>query len=106
MAQKDGFLKSQIKKLLGISPINYLDNTTRNKVNDMLREAYLNKEPIFDLAKYEATLPDGTRAFFKEGNNKIYVLNSRYTDDGGHLNEFGRRIVAEQFLIFLVRLFQ
>ncbi len=32
----------------------------------------------------------------------VYSLVPDYTDDGSHLNEKGRKVVAEQFLLFLV----
>ena len=41
--------------------------------------------------------------FTKDGEN-YYSLVPDYTDDGGHLNEKGRKIVAEQLLILLANL--
>jgi len=41
------------------------------------------------------------RSFFRKGNQIYFTLIPEYTDDGGHLNTLGRKIVAEQLLIFL-----
>jgi len=41
--------------------------------------------------------------FRKEGK-KYYSMTPTYTDDGGHLNERGRKKVAEQFLLFMINL--
>lgn len=58
------------------------------RYNDRLREAYRGREPVIDLAAYEAG-PD------------VPFLNPAFTDDGEHLNELGRRTVARRFLHFL-----
>jgi hypothetical protein len=81
----------------------YDQNIIKNKFNDLIRKEYDGKEPIFDIAKIESTNPDGSRSTFTR-NGKIYhSLVPKYSSDGGHLNESGRKIVAEQFLIFLAR---
>jgi hypothetical protein len=70
----------------------------------MLRKEYTGKEPIFDLAALESTNPDGTRLSFTQNGKTAYALVPTYTTDGGHLNEQGRKLVAEQLLIFLASL--
>ena len=67
----------------------------------MLRKQYDGKEPLFDLAKIESTLTDGMRLSYKKDGKSIFALIPDYTHDGGHLNEYGRKIVAEQLLIYL-----
>ncbi len=99
-------LKSVVKKAKGVvkmmlGRIDMYDNTVKMKFNELLRNEYEGKEPFFDIAKIESTRPDGTRSYYKKNGNIYYSLVPEYTDDGGHLNESGRRIVAEQFLIFL-----
>ena len=96
--------KVWIKKIISRSIGGYADNVKRNKYNDLLRQEYQGKEPIFDLAKIESTFPDGSRSFFKKDGKTCHSLIPAYTDDGGHLNDKGRRIVAEQLLVFLVEL--
>jgi hypothetical protein len=93
-----------VKKIIGKPIGGYDDNVKREQFNAMLRKEYTGKEPIFDLAGIESTSQDGSRATF-EKDGKVYpTLASAYTNDGGHLNELGRKVVAEQFLIFLANL--
>lgn len=79
-------------------------NSIRNRYNSLLREAYAGREPLFDIAGIESTLPDGSRSAFVSGGDTIYALHEGFTNDGGHLNEVGRRRVAESFLAFLANL--
>jgi hypothetical protein len=94
--------KTKIKKFLGKKNIwEYEDNIKRNEFNELLRKEYDGKEPIFDLAKIESTYPDGKRSYFTKAGKTYYSLVPDYTCDGGHLNETGRKIVAEQLLLVL-----
>ncbi|MDY6934872.1 MAG: hypothetical protein SVZ03_11725 [Spirochaetota bacterium] len=90
--------KAFIKSIIGRD-----HNIVRNQFNDLLREEY-DKNRIFDLARFESTYPKGQREARKKGGKYSYSLIPEYTDDGGHLNEKGRKIIAEQFLIFLSEL--
>ncbi|RJP77245.1 MAG: SGNH/GDSL hydrolase family protein [Desulfobacteraceae bacterium] len=95
--------KTWLKKIVGKKKIwEYDDNIRKNEYNDLLRQYYAAKEPLFDLATIESTLPDGTRSVFKSNGNTYHQLAPDYTFDEGHLNDIGRRIVAEQLLLFLV----
>ncbi|MBM4332165.1 MAG: hypothetical protein FJ117_13250 [Deltaproteobacteria bacterium] len=94
-------IKAWIKKLLGKPLGGHKDNIKRGEFNDLLRSTYRGKEPIFDLAKIESTRPDGSRASYAKDGKQYDCLAPEYTDDGGHLNAQGRRIAAEQLLIFL-----
>jgi hypothetical protein len=99
-------LKTWIEKILGKKE-EYFDNAhnvKRNKFNDLLRKVYDGKEPLFDIAKIESTYMDGKRETFEANGKTYYSLVPEYTDDGGHLNETGRKKVAEQLLIFLANL--
>jgi hypothetical protein len=69
-----------------------------------MREAYAGRAPVFDLAVLESTRPDGSRVSYTQGADTVYTLAPEYTNDGGHLNEAAKRMVAEQLLIFLARL--
>jgi hypothetical protein len=95
--------KTMIKKVLGKST-GYDDNIKRNEYNQKLHDFYDGKEPVFDMAAIESTLPDGKRVAFTKDGKTYYSLAPEYTDDGGHLNELGRKIVAEQLLIFLTKM--
>jgi hypothetical protein len=95
--------KATIKSYLGRA--NSFDaNAKRNQFNEMLQAEFAGRDPIFDLAKVESTRPDGSRAFVNFRNHKVFVLSPELTDDGGHLNAFGRRNAAEQLVITLASL--
>ncbi len=96
--------KTIVKKLIGRKTWEYDDNIKRNEYNNMLLKKYEGREPVFDLAKIESTYPDGRRSTFTKDGKTYYSLVPEYTNDGGHLNELGRKIVAEQLLIFLANL--
>jgi hypothetical protein len=98
-------LKNVIKKIIGRNVIKkYQDNLRRSEYNEMILNEYEGKEPVFDLARIESIYPDGKRLQHKINNETYYSMIPEYTDDGGHLNENGRRHVAEQLLIFLANL--
>jgi hypothetical protein len=96
--------KVPIKKLLGKAPGGYLDNIKRNQFNQKLLSTYAGKEPVFDLARVEATRPDGSVATFEWEGNTYLGMSENYASDGRHLNEQGRRYVAEQLLVFLANI--
>jgi hypothetical protein len=96
--------KAWIKKIIG-RPIDGIDdNIKRHEYNKMLLKKYGGKEPIFDLTGIESTFPDGRRSSFIKDGKTYYSLVPGYTNDGGHLNEKGRKIVAEQLLILLANI--
>ncbi len=98
-------LKNMIKRIIG-KPVNeiYRNNIKRSQFNELMIETYEGKEPLFDLARVESTLIDGKRQYHELDGDIYYSMITEYTDDGGHLNEIGRKIVAEQFIIFLTDL--
>jgi hypothetical protein len=96
--------RAWIKKLMGRPIGGYKDNIKRNQFNDLLRTAYREKEPIFDLALVESTYSDGSRQKFQFKGNSYHALIPEYSYDGRHLNQKGRKIVAEQLLIYMANL--
>jgi len=97
--------KHLVKKILGIKdPWRFGQNIKRNEYNQKLVEKYLDKDPILDIAMIGSTYPDGSRCAFKKDGKIYYSLVPDNPTDGGHLNEIGRKIVAEQFLILLTNL--
>jgi hypothetical protein len=93
--------KNAVKILLRKPVYTYKDNIKRSEYNELLRKEYQGKEPLFDIARLEATAPNGSTSSFS-ANDKIYLLlTSDYTVDGSHLNEVGSKIIAEQLLVFL-----
>ena len=79
-------------------------NVVRHRYNELMRRAYEGREPLFDIARLEARLPDGRSVFYRAGDQDVPLLAPQYTDDGGHLNAAARRMVAEQLLVMLARL--
>jgi hypothetical protein len=96
--------KAALKRLLGRSPGRYGANFARERFNDLMRTAYRGREPVFDLAAIESTRPAGGRETIRSGSQSGYALVPAYTTDNSHLNERGRRRVAEELLVFLARL--
>ena len=97
--------KTSIKTLLGKKDIwEYDANVRKNEFNDLLRNHYAGKEPVFDIAGFESTLTDGKRSTFTKGGKSYFDLAPEYTYDDGHLNEKGRQWVAGHLLIFLAQL--
>ena len=96
-------LKQAVKLLIGMPGV-LDDNMMRQRYNKLLRDAYSKTEPFFDLALIESFNPDGFRCYAAKGTEKVNVMASEYTDDGGHLNIQGRRKVAEQLLIILAEM--
>lgn len=100
-------MKNFIKELMGKKKDDFFSNShnaVRNEFNKLLLTHYEGKEPIFDLALLEATNPAGKRETFSYDGNEYYALTPDYTDDGGHLNEKGRKYIAGQLLVFLANL--
>jgi len=94
-------IKALIKKIIGKPVAGYADNIIREKFNEKMRGYYKGKEPVFDLALIESTTPAGVRVGFMHKGQTGYTLAPEYTYDGGHLNEKGRKVAAEQLLILL-----
>lgn len=90
-------LKKYIKNVLGKPHPFIADNSRRNEFNELMRKEYTGKQ-LFDLAAIEATRMDGTASFDTANGTKVPSLANEYTSDSGHLNEQGRRFVAEQFI--------
>lgn len=93
--------KIKIKELLGIPIWGYENNIARNQYNDLLRQEYSGKEPIYDLARVESTYPDGSRSTFRKAGKEYFSMAPEYTYDHGHLNEVGRQRAAGALLRLL-----
>ena len=93
-------LKGWIKGMLGRED----NNIKKNVFNAMLRREYGGRDPLFDLAAIESTYSDGRKASFTSNGTTYYSLVPDYTNDDGHLNETGRKIMAGQLLKFLSKL--
>jgi hypothetical protein len=82
-------------------PTNRDLNLIRHHYNELLRSTYGGKDPIFDLARLEATGPDGRPVVVRHERTRVPVMARAWTYDGGHLNEAGRRHMAKAFLATL-----
>jgi hypothetical protein len=101
LVSKESTLRTVAKKILGKTVRPYEENAARTAFNDRMRAVYGAGGRLFDLAKIESTRKDGSRLTYASGDDLIFALVPGYTDDGGHLNEAGRKLVGEQFLLFL-----
>lgn len=90
-----------IKNIIGRPIGGYADNIKRNEFNELLLNEYGDTGLVFDLAKAESTYPDGRNQFFERNGKRYSFLIPAYTQDGGHLNNVGRTVVAEKLLTFL-----
>lgn len=79
-------------------------NWIRQQYNERIRQTWGGKEPIFDLARYQAVGVDGQLRTVRYRWSRVPILAREWTNDGGHLNEAGRRRMAEAFLVTLAKL--
>lgn len=96
--------KALVKKVLGRPIFGDAENVARNRFNELVRREYGHKEPLFDLAGWESTRPDGSRKEFQAGGQTYQELVGEYTPDSGHLNTQGQRWIAAHLLAFLASL--
>jgi len=95
--------KAFVKRLLGRERSRE-DNVRREEFNALVRTAYHGHEPLFDLARQEATRPDGKTEASEVDGKQVPALVPAYTHDGGHLNETGRRRAARELVRLLASL--
>lgn len=93
-------LKQRINRLLGRMVWSDESNLKRAEFNRRLLEAF-KEDPVFDLARIESTKQDGSREQHRYKNRDYYSLAPEYTNDGAHLNELGKRVVAIEMANFL-----
>lgn len=96
--------RAWIKKLIGRTLGGVPENIARNKFNKLIRDQYLGKAPVFDLAEVESTRPDGSHTVFEVEGVTYYAMTPEYTPDRGHLNEVGRQKAACELLMQLANL--
>lgn len=89
------------KRLVGRAPYGVLENMRRNEYNELIRQTYSGREPIFDLARVESSEPDGRPVTVDWNGKTIPALAPQYTNDGGHLNAVGRLHAARELISIL-----
>lgn len=92
--------KAFVKRLLGRDRTRE-QNSRREDLNALMRAAYQGREPLFDLARLEATAPDGRTETFEWKGRQVPALVPAYTGDGGHLDASGRRRMARELVALL-----
>lgn len=80
-------IRDHVKILVGRD-----DNATRERYNDLMRKVY-GPDELFDLAKLEATEPDGVL--------REHELFPGYSTDGAHLNAGASELIAAELVGFL-----
>jgi hypothetical protein len=85
------------REMLGRTNQAKVRNLARHAFNERLRQSWTGS-PVFDLARAEATAPDGACETFSYRGGTSENLVGAYTDDGCHLNSIGGRVVAAAFL--------
>lgn len=93
--------KAMAKRLLGRLPGGAEENAVRERFNALMRQAYEGQASLFDLARLEATRPDGGQEQFSGPTGPILALAPTYAADPGHLNSLGQRTLASELLRFL-----
>jgi hypothetical protein len=97
-------LKGLVRRVLQMDRQVISENAPRFAFNQMLREAKADTGRLFDVARVEATRPDGTVYHVTVDGQEYEAMYPAYTNDGGHLNETGRLVVARELLEFLANL--
>lgn len=87
-----------VKKLLGKKSKSVANNLKRQLFNDLMKKQYAESGALFDLAGIESTYLSGSRCKTNFEGEQVFSLVPAYTNDGGHLNNVGRKIVAKGFL--------
>ncbi|MBK7857909.1 MAG: hypothetical protein IPJ65_04635 [Archangiaceae bacterium] len=98
-----GGVKGWVQRKLGKGPWGERENVKRHAFNEKLRAAYP-KERVFDLARFEATGDDGKLETYELDGKMVPKLRADFSDDGGHLNAAGRKVLAARFLEYLAAL--
>lgn len=101
LTETQGGIKALVKRLLGRAVRGVEDNIKKEEYNNLIRNEFGGKEPVFDLALIESSFPDGSRAVNDYKGTKFFSMAPLYSEDGGHLNEQGRLVSAVNLIRFL-----
>jgi hypothetical protein len=89
--------RAQTTHLMG-RPTQRTASIARHRYNQLLRAEFVGKQPVFDLARVEATRPDGTVSTFTSHGSPVETLAPENTYDGGHLTPSCQLVAAEALL--------
>jgi hypothetical protein len=90
-------IKERLKLALGKRLWGDESNVRREEFSGLVRESYPESR-IVDIARLECVNPDGTPEQFAMDGKRHPCLSPAYTDDGGHLNGLGQRVVAAEMV--------
>jgi len=93
----EGALTAAMRRAMS-RPTDREASIARHRYNGLLRTEFGENEPLFDLARIEATRLDGTIATFHSAEGSIEILAPENTYDGGHLTS-GCQIAAAEALL-------
>ena len=92
--------KAWIKRAIGVPVGQSVENAKRAEFNKLLRETFGPTRRVFDLAAIESSA-SGSSGTTDGTAGRPEGLAPALTDDGGHLNRNGQRLVASEMLAFL-----
>ena len=92
--------KAWIKRAIGVPVGQSIENAKRTEFNNSLRETFGPTHMLFDLAAIESSAK-GRPGTTVGTAGRTEALAPRLTDDGGHLNSEGQRLVASEMLAYL-----
>jgi hypothetical protein len=93
-------LKWRVFRLIGREVWDDATNVKRAEFNRRLKESF-GSDPVFDLARIEATAPDGRLTTFEQGGQSYLSLYPGYTEDNGHLNTAGQQVAGAAAIRFM-----
>jgi len=96
--------RERLKTLFKRGASDFQDNRNRHELNRLIVDRYGPSGQLFDLARFESTDPDGRPVTVERDGVAVPAMFPAYTEDGGHLNAAGRRIVATNLLLLLAKL--
>ena len=92
---------ARLLRLLGQAPHGIVENSNRDDYNELLRQTFQGREPVFDLALLQSTLTDGTVWNSDWQGRTVPALVPAYTDDDVHLNPAGQQRGARSLIALL-----
>lgn len=95
-------LKQRVFRLIGKEVWEDAANVKRAEFNRRLKESF-GADLVFDLARVEATTPDGGLTTFEQDGKSYLSLYPGYTEDGGHLNTLGQQLAGEAAIRFMAQ---
>jgi hypothetical protein len=94
-------LKARIYRLIGREVWEDAANVRRAEFNRLLKENF-GADSVFDLARVEASAPDGLLTTFEQGGQAYLSLYPGYAEnDGEHLNTTGQQVAGAAIIQFM-----